>query len=302
MSADIVVETHQLTKCYGKQRTAVNNLNLRICQGEVFGFLGPNGAGKTTTIRMILGLIRPTAGTALVLGAKPGKATGIAHVGSLVESPAFYPYLSGRDNLRVLSRYAGLPPLRIENALAQVGLSARAAEKVATYSLGMKQRLGVAVALLKEPTLLILDEPTNGLDPQGVTEMRELIRRLGRGKRTVLLSSHLLSEVEQVCDRVGVIQHGVLVTEGTVAELCGATALIVRADPTEQARGTMIQLLGGDAVDVADGLLRLAVGPERAAEVVRCLVNSGIDVSEVRPMRHSLEEIFFALTTQEGPR
>jgi len=219
--APLVIETHELVKRYGEGIVAVDRLNMQVRRGEVYGFLGPNGAGKTTTLRMLLGLIRPTSGTALVLHIKPGTPEGLARVGALIETPTFYPFLSGGDNLRVLARYAGIPETRIAAVLEEVGLTARAGDRFRTYSLGMKQRLGIAAALLKDPELLILDEPTNGMDPAGMAEMRTFIRNLGRGRRTVVLSSHLMSEVEQICDRVGVISKGRLVGEGTVEELRG---------------------------------------------------------------------------------
>src|ERR687885_1451 len=231
---DYLVETRDLTKKYGPRIVAVDGVSLTVRRGEVYGFLGPNGAGKTTTLSMLLGLIRPTSGTASVLGRSPGDPEGLARVGALVESPAFYPYLSGRDNLRVIARYAGVPKERVEEVFDLIDLTDRARDKFATYSLGMKQRLGVAAALLKDPELLILDEPTNGLDPAGMADMRRLVRSLGSGRRTVFLSSHLLSEVEQICDRVGVIQHGRLVAEGTLAELRGASRLLVRVEPIER--------------------------------------------------------------------
>src|SRR5919202_3003316 len=185
-----VIETHNLTKRYGSRVLAVDELNLAVRRGEVYGFLGPNGAGKTTTLRMLLGLVKPTSGTAKVLGEELGAPTGLARVGALVESPTFYPYLSGRDNLRLMARYSGgVPNDRIGEALQRVELSGRAKDKFKKCSLGMKQRLGMAAALLTEPELLILDEPTNGLDPKGMTEVRALIRALGRGERTVLPSS-----------------------------------------------------------------------------------------------------------------
>jgi ABC-type multidrug transport system ATPase subunit len=208
---DTLIQTRGLTKRYGKKIVAVENLDLTEKRGEVYGFLGPNGAGKTTTLRMLLGLIRPSSGTATVLGEGPGVPAGLAKVGALVESPAFYPYLLGRDNLRVMSRYAGAPRSRSPGVLEQVELSGRAKDKFRKYSMGMRQRLGVAAALLKDPELLILDEPTNGLDPKGMADMRALVRRLEQGNRTVLLSSHLLGKVEQPCDRAGVIQRGKLV-------------------------------------------------------------------------------------------
>src|ERR671932_1938376 len=233
---DYLVETRDLTKRYGSRIVAVDRVSLTVRRGEVYGFLGPNGAGKTTTLRMLLGLIRPTSGTASVLGHSPGDPEGLARLGALVESPTFYPYLSGRDNLRVIASYAGVSKERIEEVFDLVDLTDRARDKFATYSLGMKQRLGVAAALLKDPELLILDEPTNGLDPAGRADMRTLIRRLGSGDRTVMLSSHLLGEVQQVCDRVGVIAHGSLIAEDTVSELRGRGSLLVRAEPLSTAR------------------------------------------------------------------
>ncbi|CAA9566150.1 MAG: Efflux ABC transporter, ATP-binding protein [uncultured Thermomicrobiales bacterium] len=296
MSDGFVVRTRGLTKRYGATTVAVDDLNLTVRRGEVYGFLGPNGAGKTTTLRMLLGLIAPTSGSVELLGQAPGAPAGLARVGALVESPAFYPYLSGRDNLRVLARYSGASEAQVEGALARVELTDRARDKFSAYSLGMKQRLGVAAALLKEPELLILDEPTNGLDPRGMIDMRALIRALGQGERTVLLSSHLLGEVEQICDRVGVIQRGRLVAEGTVAELRGERGLLVRATPLDAARSVASRLVGADGVEVADGALRLRADPARAAEINRALVGAGLDVSELRPSEHSLEEIFLALT------
>ena len=295
-----VVRTKQLTKRYGPNILAVDRLDLEVRHGEVFGFLGPNGAGKTTTLRMLLGLIRPTSGTATVAEHAPGDPEGLGRIGSLVESPAFYPYLSGRQNLKVVADYAGVPHTRIDAALEQVELLARARDRFATYSMGMKQRLAVAAALIKEPELMILDEPTNGLDPQGVVEMRSLIRRLGSGERTVLLSSHLLNEVEQTCDRVAIIHHGRLIREGTVDEVRGEAGLVIRANPQDGARRTLERMLAGTAISSVDGTLRVNVASERAADINAALVGSGIRVSELRPAERTLEEVFLSLTTQEG--
>jgi ABC-2 type transport system ATP-binding protein len=280
---------------------AVDNLNLSVRRGEVYGFLGPNGAGKTTTMRMLVGLLRPTAGTAVVAGHPPGAPAGLARLGALVEQSAFYPYLSGRDNLRLMARYTGLGALVVETALEEVDLKEAAHHKFKTYSTGMKQRLGVAAALMKEPELLILDEPTAGLDPQGTVEMRNLIKHMGSSDRAVLLSSHLLSEVEQTCDRVGVIQRGRLITEGTVDELRGQALLEVLATPVERAQTVLAQLLGADKVRLVDGRFQLNVDPSRAAEVNRQLVADGINVSELRRAERSLEEVFLQLT-EEGPK
>ncbi len=295
-----VIETDGLTKQYGEGIVAVDKLALRVKRGEVYGFLGPNGAGKTTTLRMLLGLIRPTAGSAVVLGGPPGDAAGLRRLGAMVETPAFYPYLSGRDNLTVLARHAGVDERRIEPALAQVDLNRRGDDKFGTYSLGMKQRLGVAAALLKDPALLILDEPTNGLDPAGMAEMRDLIRSLGRGDRTVLLSSHLMTEVEQICDRAGVISGGRLVAEGTVAELRGRDHLRLRASPLEPAARIVAGLQGVAGVEVAGDALRIATDPAQAARINRALVEAEIAVSELVREQASLESIFLDLTNHQN--
>jgi ABC-type multidrug transport system ATPase subunit len=292
----LVIETRELGKRYDGRVVAVDRLSLRVRRGEVYSFLGPNGAGKTTTLRMLLGLVRPTSGSALVLGAAPGSPESLARVGALIESPTFYPFLSGRDNLSVLARYSRAPETRIEAVLGEVDLSVRADDRFGTYSLGMKQRLGIAGALLKDPELLILDEPTNGMDPAGMAEMRGFIRNLGRGRRTVLLSSHLMTEVEQISDRVGVISKGELVREGTVDELRGRESLWVRAEPLEQAERVLGTVRGVEQVARLDGGLRVAVEPAAAPTINRALVEAGIAVAELRPERDSLEKIFLELT------
>ncbi|HEX9095673.1 MAG TPA: ABC transporter ATP-binding protein [Candidatus Dormibacteraeota bacterium] len=304
MAQALAVETHGLTKRYSTGVMAVNDLSLLVKTGEVYGFLGPNGAGKTTTLRMLSGLLHPTSGTAIVAGAAPGSPTSLARIGAMVETPAFYPYLSGRDNLRVVARYASVPKSRIEPVLKQVDMTDRARHKFKTYSTGMKQRLGVAAALLKDPDLLILDEPTSGLDPQGTVEMRALIRDLRREGRTVLLSSHLLNEVELTCDRVGVIASGKLVAEGTVGELrarSGGRTLLVRATPLDQARRLLESLLKPDQVKVVDDALVLAVDPSQAASINRRLVADGVDVSELHVSEQSLEAVFLELTETPQP-
>jgi ABC-2 type transport system ATP-binding protein len=299
-TTDNIVETRALSKRYGSGILAVDNLDLNVRRGEVYGFLGPNGAGKTTTLRMLVGLIRPTSGSARVVGHDPGSPAGLARIGCLVESPAFYPYLSGRDNLRVMARYAGVPDSGIDQALDEVELLSRAGDKFATYSLGMKQRLGVAAALIKEPELLVLDEPTNGLDPQGMVEMRQLLRTIGQGDRTVLLSSHLLGEVEHVCQRVGVIQSGRIVAEGTLDELRGDSGgLLIRAEPTDRARALLVDTLGESAVSQRDGTFSLRTDPGRAGELNTRLVQAGVTVSELRARERSLEEVFLRLTHAE---
>jgi ABC-2 type transport system ATP-binding protein len=291
-----IVVTDELTKRYGRH-TAVDAVSLTVRHGEIYGFLGPNGAGKTTTLRMLVGLVRPTRGSARVLGGRPGDPSVLRRVGALIEGPGFYPYLSGRDNLRVLAAYNRLTDAAVEQALEQVDLGARGGDAYKAYSLGMKQRLGVAAALLGEPDLLILDEPTNGLDPSGMAEMRELVRRLADQGRTVLLSSHLLGEVQQICDRVGVIDNGRLLTESTVAEFRGASSLLVRADPVTLAEQVIRSTLGAvDARRTGDGGLLVVAAPDRNPELVRALVRAGVEVHEIRSVDRSLEEAFFEMT------
>jgi ABC-type multidrug transport system ATPase subunit len=296
--SEYAVQTRNLTKVYGGVR-AVDGLNLSVRRGEVYGFLGPNGAGKTTTLRMLLGLIRATSGRASVLGCAPGDSESLLRVGAMVEEPAFYPYLSGRDNLRVLARFAHVPEDRIDPALDAVDMRDRAWNRYKTYSQGMRQRLGVAAALLKDPELLILDEPTNGLDPAGMADMRSLIRRLGSGDRTVLLSSHMLGEVQHVCDRVGVIARGAMIAEGSVDELRGRGSILVRADPLPAARARVKQLVGAGRVAVLDGTLRVQADPMDVARITRELVLGGIAVNEVRPLERTLEDVFLELTGKE---
>jgi len=292
-----VLRATGLTKRYPGGVLAVDGVDLTVHRGEVYGFLGPNGAGKTTTMRMLLGLIRPTSGTVDLLGEPPGSPAGLARVGALIESPGFYPYLSGLDNLRILARYGGVPRGRIDAVLDAVDLTDRAGDRFATYSLGMKQRLGVASALLGDPELLVLDEPTNGLDPAGMADMRALVRRLGAEGRAVLLSSHLLGEVQQICDRVGVISGGRLIAESTVAELRGQAALVIAAAPLDVAARRAVQLLGADRVQVVGAELRLTAGEAEAAEINRELVAAGVEVSELRRAERSLEEVFLEMTS-----
>ena len=293
---DALVEVSGLTKRYG-DTLAVDGVDLTVLPGEVYGFLGPNGAGKTTTLRILTGLIAPTSGDVRVLGGRPGQADVLGRTGSMIESPAFYPYLSGLDNLRLLAEYAEVPRQRIDEGLELVDLADRAKDRFSTYSLGMKQRLGVAAALLKDPELVILDEPTNGLDPAGMRDMRRLIRELGSDGRTVLLSSHLLGEVQQICDRVGIINAGRMVAERNVEELRGEQELVVRATPRDTAQSVLTDFLGTGTVHLYDDTLRVKVAPGRAAEVNRVLVQAGIAVSELHSTERALEDIFFELTT-----
>ncbi|TCO32572.1 ABC-2 type transport system ATP-binding protein [Kribbella steppae] len=293
-----LVEVTGLTKRYG-DTLAVDGVDLTVLPGEVYGFLGPNGAGKTTTLRILTGLIAPTSGDVRVLGGAPGQPDVLGRTGSMIESPAFYPYLSGLDNLRLLAEYAEVPRRKVDEVLELVDLADRARDRFSTYSLGMKQRLGVAAALLKDPELVILDEPTNGLDPAGMRDMRRLIRELGSGGRTVLLSSHLLGEVQQICDRVGIINSGRMVAEHNVEELRGEQELVVRAAPREQAQSILTNFLGAGAVHQYDETLRVKVQPEKVAEVNRILVEAGIAVSELHSTERALEDVFFELTSEE---
>ena len=293
-----VVETHGLTKRYG-DRLAVDAVDMRVRRGEVYGFLGPNGAGKTTTLRMMLGLIRPTAGTATVLGRPAGRPDVTARVGALVEGPGFYPYLSGLDNLRVMARYRGLPESAAIGALARVDLADRGDDRFKSYSLGMKQRLGVASALMGEPELIVLDEPTNGLDPAGMADMRSLIVDLARGGQTVLLSSHLLDEVQEICDRVGVINKGRLLRESTVADLRGGASLVVRGHPVEDTLAVAMEIAGEDAVQLDGNDVLLDVTPERAPDLTRALVARGVDVHQIGSAERTLESVFFEMTTDK---
>jgi ABC-2 type transport system ATP-binding protein len=248
---------------------------------------------------MLVGLIRPTSGTATVAGHTPGSPAGLARIGALIESPGFYPYLSGRENLMVVADMASVGRKRVDEVLDMVELTSRAGRKFGTYSTGMKQRLGVAGALLKDPDLLILDEPTNGLDPQGMAEMRKLIKDIGQGDRTVLLSSHLLGEVEAICDRVGVISNGRLVTQSTVQELLGEEGVLVRAQPADAAQEMLTRMFGHEAVSRQNGAIHLKTDPGKSLEINRQLMAAGIGVSELRPFERSLEEVFFQLTGEK---
>jgi len=299
MTTDFAIETDGLTKRYSEHILAVDGVTLRVRRGEVYGFVGPNGAGKTTTMRMLVGLIRPSAGQARVLGKPPGSPDSLARVGAMIEAPGFYPFLSGRDNLRVMARHAGVPEKRIDTILEQVGLADRASDQFGTYSMGMKQRLGLAAALLKDPELLILDEPTSGLDPEGIAEMRDFVRQLAQGERTVFLSSHLMTEVEQICDRIGIIRRGRLVAEGTLDELRGQPDLHLRAKPLDRARRMVESLPYVERLIADDGKLVLTMDLKRVGELNRQLVSADVEVTELTPARTSLEEVYFDLVQAE---
>ncbi|MGH3508371.1 MAG: ABC transporter ATP-binding protein [Nocardioidaceae bacterium] len=293
-----VIQVDGLTKRYGA-RAAVDGISLTVRRGEVYGFLGPNGAGKTTTLRVLLGLVSATAGQVSVLGRPPGSREALAATGSFVEAPTFYPYLSGRANLGVLATYAGTPKARVDQVLRTVDLAARGQDRFSSYSLGMKQRLGVAAALLKDPELVVLDEPTNGLDPAGMRDMRALVRSLGAEGRTVLLSSHLMGEVQQICDRVGVINQGRMVTESTLAELRAGSELVVAGTPSDIARSSLEAMPEVEQVRAVGGRLRVQVDERHTAAVTRTLVTAGVAVTEVRRDERQLEDVFFEMTEQE---
>lgn len=299
-SGEVVLRTRNLSKHYGN-RLAVNNLNLEVRRGEIFGFLGPNGAGKTTTIRMALGLIAPTSGSVEILGLDVAtqRANVLPRVGALVETPALYLYLSGRDNLRaVASVLGGVPKARIDAVLELVGLSARQKDRVRTYSLGMKQRLGVAMALLQDPDVLVLDEPANGLDPAGIVEMRDLMHRLSAEGKTVFISSHLLPEVQQICTRVAIINLGKLVTEATIEELTSRHGeFAVTLDRAEQALALIqAQTWGRDAHLDADGTLITPAPGERGRELNLFLVKAGFAPDTITQATQDLEQVFLHLT------
>jgi ABC-type multidrug transport system ATPase subunit len=294
---EFVVTTQGLTKRYGG-RLAVNDVSMTVRRGEVYGFLGPNGAGKTTTLRMALGLVRPTSGSVRILGQAAGSPSVTARTGALIEGPGFYPSLSGRDNLRVLGRYRGLPDAAADQALARVDLAGRGSDRFRSYSLGMKQRLGVAAALMGSPELIVLDEPTNGLDPAGMADMRALIVELARGGQTVVLSSHLLAEVQDICDRVGVIDRGRLLSESTVAELRGGSTLRVRGVPLDRTLATAMRIAGDKEAQLEGDHVVVTSGTD-APGLVRALVADGVDVHEVTTAERTLEEVFFEMTAHE---
>ncbi|MFF7335659.1 ATP-binding cassette domain-containing protein [Streptomyces sp. NPDC008150] len=299
------IRTRGLTKRYGGGQLAVDGLDLTVPAGSVFGFLGPNGSGKTTTIRMLMGLVAPTSGTAQVLGRPVPRSvrTVLPQVGALIEGPALYGFLSGRDNL---VRYDSADPTadprtrreRVGAALDRVGLAAAAGRKARAYSLGMKQRLGLAAALLQPRRLLVLDEPTNGLDPQGMREIRSLVRELASDGTTVFLSSHLLDEIEQICTHAAVMARGRLLAQGTVADLAeGLRGRLVVTTPDAGAAAGVLKEQGATDVDVTGDRLTAEPPPGRdLAEVNAALVAAGVRVRGFVVERASLEDAFVALT------
>jgi ABC-type multidrug transport system ATPase subunit len=297
------IVTGGLTKRFRRQ-IAVDRIDLEVPGGAVYGFLGPNGSGKTTTIRMLLGLISPTAGEISLLGSKmPAAArTVLRRIGSLVEGPAFHPYLSGRANLARLDaadRFSdpGTSRVRIDSALDRVGLLAAAEKRYRAYSLGMRQRLAIATSLLMPRDLLVLDEPTNGLDPQGTREVRHLISELARDGATVLVSSHLLAEVEQICSHVGVMYEGRLVAQGPLSELRADTVQTVRVD-TDRAddAARVLSELGLSEITSSPGYVTATLGDVAVEKIVPNLVNACIPVLGFAILRPSLEDVFVSLT------
>ncbi|MBD3922698.1 ABC transporter ATP-binding protein [Paenibacillus sp. PR3] len=316
-TTDWVIETSGLTKAIGR-KALVQDLNLRVGRGEIYGFLGPNGAGKTTTIRMLLGLIRPTRGSVKLFGRelKSNRIEALRRVGSLVEYPSYYGHLTGRENLEAVRRILGVPSSRIDEVLTIVRLTKDAKRPVKGYSLGMKQRLGIATALLGNPELLILDEPTNGLDPSGILEMRELIKSMPQQHGiTIVVSSHLLSEIEQMATQVGIIAQGRLIAQESIGALRGRSkgrlSLRVGAVPqatkvlsaigvqAESAAAAESSRTGAAYDENANRILVDSVDDEIAAYYVRTLVESGIEIYRVEEVRQSLEDLFLKLTDGE---
>ena len=301
--SDLVIRTDGLTKRYGKI-VAVNGLSMEVRRGHVYGLLGPNGSGKTTTMGMLLGLVRPTSGSFNLFGSSDGHRDALHRIGSVVETPAFYPYLSGRQNLAYFQGISGRgEPSELDELLERVGLASRGGDRFQTYSLGMKQRLGLAYAMLGDPELLFLDEPTNGMDPEGMAEVRELVRGLGTSGRTVLLSSHLLHEVEQVCDSVTIISRGKLIAQGSVADLLRARRreqVRVRTTDDDRAREPLSVLEWVEDVAVEAGSLLVTAPIARSGDLTSALSRADVSVTEMAPVKTSLEEYFLDVTGDDS--
>jgi ABC-2 type transport system ATP-binding protein len=298
-----VIEITGLRKEYRRARrgrtVAVDGLDLEVPEGGVFGFLGPNGSGKTTTIRCLLGLVRASAGDVALLGARAPSQLGrvLPRVGAIVETPALFPTMTARENLLLLGATAGIGARRVDEVLETVGLAERSRDAVKRYSLGMRQRLGLAAALLKDPALLVLDEPANGLDPAGIREIRLLLRRLGDEGRTVFLSSHLLSEVEQTCDRVAILRRGRCILSGRVDDVLATAArpaMIVALDDLDA--GARVLRDDGLTVERDGTALRVGVDRNDGARVTKVLADRGLYVRELRPESVTLEDLFLEVT------
>ncbi len=297
---DLVIETELLTKRFG-DIVAVDDLSLEVPRGHVFGLLGPNGSGKTTTMGMLLGLVRPSAGRFSLFGGSKPHREALTRTGAIVEFPSFYPHLSGRDNLAYFQEVSGKSDaVELDTLLDKVGLAERGKNRFHTYSLGMKQRLGLAYVLLGNPELLILDEPTNGMDPDGMAEVRELIHGLGDGERTVLLSSHLLHEVEQVCDSVAILSHGRLVVQGRVDDLVHSLAgekILLRTTDNAKAIELISKLDWVTDVTSKDKSILVSASPERSTEISEVLSKSAVYIAEMTSSQMSLEEYYFNITS-----
>jgi ABC-2 type transport system ATP-binding protein len=297
--SDAILQLEGVTKRYG-DHLAVDDVSFEVPHGAVYGLLGPNGAGKSTTIRMLLGLIKPTSGSGHVLGHDVTRPSGYMHrVGALVEAPVFYPQLSGRDNLRTLAVLAGVGDERIDEVLDIVDLTGRDKDPAGDYSLGMKQRLGIAASLLKDPELVILDEPTNGLDPAGIVEIRELLIRLGQSGKTIVVSSHLLAEIQAACDRLVIINRGSLVFEGPTHELLDQSRnelVIVPEYRDDEAK--LATLLDEKGISIAtNGVgLRAPGATAESAFVNRLAFDNGVTLRELRVDVEDLEDVFLRLT------
>ena len=305
MQDGVVVKTNGLTKRFGSARRnilAVDNLSIEVKRGSIFGFLGPNGSGKTTTIGMLLGLILPTAGSMELFGqdTRQDLPSLLRRTSAVLENSPFYPYLSGRDNLEVFSRTMnGVDKSRIDEVLDTVGLKKRARSKTRTYSLGMRQRLSIAVALLSDPELIILDEPTNGLDPSGIIEIRELIGQLGEQGKTIFLSSHMLHEVEQVCNHVAVLNKGKVIAQGPVNELLRRGRMLqMRVSDVDAASSLLVDKDWVKGIETEEGTIFVETEEARFPDVNEMLVRGGIRVSEMKMSAGSLEDFF--LETIEG--
>jgi len=293
-----VIETRGLTKRYG-DTMAVDRLDIRVEEGQVFGFLGPNGSGKTTTIGMLLGILTPTAGTFSLLGSEGRRELVEARqrVGATLEQPNFYPYLTGRRNLRLVARVKGVGEEAVERSLERVGLSGRAGDRFKEYSLGMKQRLALAGTLLADPDLLILDEPTNGLDPEGMREIRRLIRRLGEDGTTIFVSSHLLWEVERVCSHVAILRGGRVVLESPVDDLTAGSARVAVSAPDAEQLEAGVDAHPAARVVAREGeALIVELDDEDPAALNRHLAERGVHVARLEPRRKTLEDVFHETT------
>jgi len=303
VQGQVILETINLTKRF-KQLVAVDDLSLHVKTGEVLGFLGPNGSGKSTTVGMVLGLIAPSSGSVKISGQPLDSQSDLVseQVGAIIENPAFYPYMSGRDNLRAHAFAAGnVPEGRIDELLSLVNLTERARHKYKTYSLGMKQRLGLASTMLTDPALVILDEPTNGLDPAGQREIREIIPRLADQGHGVLLASHMLHEVEQVSDRVLIVRRGKLVTEGSVDDLLRRGGYIEVTAPgydPEVALRAIRPLPHVEQVTIEHGALIIVAPEDIGGDINRALVQQGIFASAITPKRSTLEDLFLEMTEE----